>query len=92
MPGNSAWGNSWGLSWADSWGSTGYLLITDTDILQKPINCVLAGEVPFKDRWREYQIPAKYTTNKTVVKSSGARRLKGPAPSFTTRTGSKGYD
>ncbi len=65
--------------------------VTDTDILERPVNVVMAGDVPIKDRWREYDIrPANFKTRE-VASTSKARRLSGPG-SVTTRTDKRGYD
>lgn len=77
---------------ATALGFPAHLLVTDLDRIQLPVNCVLAGDVPFKDRWREWDVPAARTKEKVMASSTPARRLKGPGPSFTTRTSSRGYD
>lgn len=66
--------------------------LTDTTILQKPIDCVLAGQQPYKYRDSEYEIPAYRRTHKTAVSKTGVARLRGGAPSFTSKTSSRGYD
>jgi hypothetical protein len=66
--------------------------ITDTDILQKPVNVVMAGDVPIKDRWREFDIRPLDLKSKPVATGSPTRRLRGDKPSFTVKTDKKGYD
>lgn len=66
--------------------------ITDTEVLQKPVDFALAGEQLIKDRYREYEIPAYKRTETVRVKTGGARMLSKQKSSFTTRTGSRGYD
>jgi hypothetical protein len=68
------------------------LFIVSTNILQKPIDCVLAGHQRIFDRLREYDI--KPTNFRSTVRGtrSGARRLGGDKPSFRVRTDKKGYD
>lgn len=69
-----------------------HLIVTDLDVLRRPVNCVLAGSVPIKDRYREYEIPAYKRSEKTTFSSTPARRLKGPPPSSWTKTDNRGYD
>lgn len=66
--------------------------ITDTDILQKPINVVLAGDMPIKGSGREYDLRPLNFKSVTTVSSTPARRLKGGKPSFTVKTDTKGYN
>jgi hypothetical protein len=66
--------------------------ITSTDVIHKPVNCVLAGEQPYKERGRTWDIPPARTTAKPIATGSSVRRMRGPAPTFTTRTGKRGYD
>lgn len=66
--------------------------ITDTDILQKPIDCVLAGQHLIKDRFREAEIRAPMTRLKTVMSAGLRARLRGPVPSFSVTTNKRGYD
>lgn len=66
--------------------------VTDTDILQKPVNVVMAGDVPIKDRWREFDIRPLDLKTKPVATGSPTRRLRGDKPSFTVKTDKKGYD
>lgn len=87
-----AWGLAWGTSWGGSWGLFGFREITDTDILQKPVNYALAGEQRIKDRGREWDIRAANRKESPRVMRSGARKLGGEAPSFTVKTGNRGYD
>ena len=87
-----AWGVSWGGAWGESWRAAAALDITDTDILQKPIDCVLAGEVPFKDRYREFELRTPNRKANPRVTTGGARKLGGAAPSFRVRTDKRGYD
>lgn len=72
-------------------GFGGTRVITDTDILQKPVNCVLAGEQTIKDRYREWDVPAARRTVRTTMTRSGVRSLGG-GTGFTTRTDKRGYD
>lgn len=67
-------------------------VITDTDILQKPVNCVLAGQQPYKFSGREYEIHPSNRREQGRVNRSGVARLRGSRPSFTTKTSSRGYD
>jgi hypothetical protein len=66
--------------------------ITDTEILQLPINCVLAGQQPYKERGREYEIRPRNLKSRPHTMRSGVRALKGGRPSFTVTTNNRGYD
>lgn len=66
--------------------------ITDTEVLPLPINCVLAGQQPYKFSGREWEIPAYRRSTKTAVSRSGVAKLRGGKPSFTVSTNSRGYD
>ena len=66
--------------------------VTDTNHLQLPVDCVLAGDQPYNDRGREYDIRPMNATEKTWGKHSSVRALGGGRPSFTTTTGKRGYD
>lgn len=70
---------------------TAYDPVTDTDILQLPVDCVLAGEQTIKDRYREWDVPAAKRTERMTVSRSGVRSLGG-GTGFTTKTGPRGYD
>lgn len=68
-------------------------VVTATDReIQLPVNVVLAGMVPIKDRWREYDVRPPGFRTREVSSATPTRRLKGGAPTFTTRTDRKGYD
>lgn len=60
--------------------------ITDTDILQLPVDCVLAGQQPYEFSGRDPVIPAKYSESKGPGRSR-VKRLTAPSSS-TTRSGS----
>lgn len=66
--------------------------ITDTDALQKPVNVVMAGDVPIKDRWREFDIRPLNIKTTRIASATPGQRLNGPVPSFKTRTDTRGYD
>lgn len=66
--------------------------VTDTDVLRLPIDCVLAGQQPYKDRGRTWEIPKHRTSTRVGASSTPARRIRGAASSFTSRTNSRGYD
>lgn len=92
MASGSAWARSWGDAWGNSWGVVADHTLVDTDILQRPVNVVLAGMQPIKDRYREWDVRAPNLRTETKGTASSTRRLKGGRPSFTTKTGPKGYD
>lgn len=66
--------------------------ITDTDILQKPVNCVLAGQQPYKFSGREYEIRPMNTRSSGHINRTRVARLRGQRPSFTTTSNNRGYD
>lgn len=66
--------------------------ITDTDILQKPVDYALAGKQLVKDRYREFDVRPPNYREKTAVRRTVVRRLEGAAPSFTVTSNRKGYD
>lgn len=66
--------------------------ITSNSILELPIDCVLAGQQTLRRIEKEsYVPPTAMRTNQRTLKSM-PRRLSGATPSFTVKTGSKGYD
>lgn len=68
--------------------------ITDLDILQLPINAVLAHKYLFKKSGDtvEKRDP-NYKFERMASRRTGVRRLnRGDGPSFTTKTDKKGYD
>jgi hypothetical protein len=71
---------------------TATLFIVSTNILQKPINCVLAGHQKFFDRLREYDIRPTKFRSRAAGRRSSVRRLGGEAPSFRVKTDKRGYD
>lgn len=87
-----AWGVSWGSAWGQSWLIRADLTITDTDILQKPVDYVLAGAQPIKDRYREWDIPAYRKTETGSTKRSGVRNIGGTVPSFKSTTSKTGRE
>lgn len=67
---------------------------TDTDILQLPVNVVLAHKYLFKKHGKtvEHRDP-NYKFERMASRRTGVRRLnRGEGPSFTTTTNKKGYD
>lgn len=86
-----AWGTSWGGAWAESWLVPALLDISDTDILQKPVNCVLHGDQVIKDRYRISEVRPQNRRENTTVSRSGVKSLGGK-PGFTVKTSSRGYD
>lgn len=87
-----AWGASWGTSWAAHWAALRDSTITDTDILRKPVNVVMAGDVPIKGSGVEYDKRPVNFRSRVAASASPARRLSGDKPSFTVRTDKRGYD
>lgn len=66
--------------------------ITDTDILQKPVNVMMAGDLPIKGSGREWDLRPLGLRENTKVSAGQTRRLKGDKPSFKIRTDKRGYD
>ena len=66
--------------------------ITDTEVLKLPVNCVLAGQQPIKDRYREWDVPTARRTEKGSMMRSRRGLIGGEKPSFTTRTDHRGYN
>lgn len=73
------------------WRDVPLLDITDTDILQKPVNCVLHGDQVIRDRYRINDVRANNRRENVTVTRSGARKLGG-GTGFTVRTDHRGYD
>ena len=64
--------------------------ISDTDILQKPVNVVLHGTQPVKDRYREFELRQPNIRITPVVTRGGVRNLGNTRPqSFTVKKGGK---
>lgn len=89
-----AWGGAWGGAWGTSWDiRVPVHTITDTDIIQKPVDYALADKQLIKDRYREWDIrPMNVRTKPGGTRTAGARRLGGDKPSFSVTTTKKGYD
>lgn len=68
------------------------VFITDTDALQRPVNAIMAGNVPIKAGGRGWDIRPPNLRTRTVMTGTGTRRLTGGKPSFTTKTDKRGYD
>ena len=67
--------------------------VTDMDVLQLPVNCVLAGQQRIFDRYNEWIINRRRTQMKRVGSHSRAGKIsKGPKPSFSVKTDKRGYD
>ena len=67
--------------------------VTDTFVLQLPINCVLAGQQPYEFSYRESMIPRGVRqTQRSDTNRSSVRLLEGGKPGFTVTTNNRGYD
>lgn len=53
---------------------------------QHPVNCIMDGNVPFKGRETEWDIPAGGIKETATAIKTPTRRLSKSAPSFTTIT------
>jgi hypothetical protein len=78
------------LTGYDAFGA--FLPITDTDLIGLPINCVLMGRQLWRYRERASELWPRNLREKGAMPKSGIGRLKGDKPSFTVKTGTKGYD
>lgn len=66
--------------------------LTDTTILQKPINCVLAGQQEYEQGGYDIEEVAPNYNADVKFAYGGGGRISGTDPVFTTKTGNKGYD
>lgn len=64
--------------------------VTDTTILQLPINCVLAGQQEYEQGG--YDVEYVGGSYREFVSVSCSEVWQGDSPTFTTRTDSRGYD
>ena len=94
MPVGDVWGNSWGNAWNVSWEIVGVAAqdIIDTDVIQFPVNAVLMGTQPIKDRYREFDIRPMNMKTRGVGSRGQTMRLQGDKPSFTVTSSKKGHD
>lgn len=67
-------------------------LVTGTNVIQLPINCVLAGNQPLELSRTEIEWNDADIKTRILVKSSGVSRLSENKPSFTVTTTKRGYD
>lgn len=65
--------------------------ITDTEVLQLPVDCILAGQQHYKQSGREYEIHPRNQREFSRGSRSRVRALRGGKPSFTTTTNKRGY-
>lgn len=88
------WGNSWGDAWNVSWAivETATQDVIDTDAIQLPVNVVLHGTQPIKDRYREFDIRPMNMKSTGVGGRNPTVRLQGGKPSFTVTSSKKGHD
>lgn len=68
------------------------LTITDTEVLQLPVDCVLVGEQPFRETGRTVELAPSRRTETPSLMQSSVRRLSGDRPSFTITISKRGYD
>lgn len=66
--------------------------ITSTRKIQLPVDCVLAGQQPYRESGREYEIRDRNATERGGWNRTRVARLKGSRPSFTTTTNNRGYE
>lgn len=93
----NAWGNSWGGdtgSWLATWASEADLTVTDTDILQLPIDAQLHDRpLLWKRRSSVFgggAVSVRTQPGQTMSNRPG--RIRGGRPEFTVRTSKKGFD
>jgi hypothetical protein len=71
----------------------GYGYITDTTILELPINCVLDGQQDYEIGESEIEAhPTNVRLGKVIASSDGLRRLSDNPPSFVVKTNKRSYD
>lgn len=66
--------------------------ITDTSLMQLPINCVLAGQQKYEQGGYDIEDNAPNFIDDVKVSRGGGGRLSNADSTFTTRTDNKGYD
>ena len=64
--------------------------ITDTDVLQKPVDFFLNELPQYRDKYTEAQGEVKFKSRKVLARIGGS--LAGGKSTFTTKTGKRGYD
>lgn len=69
----------------------GPLFITDTDLIELPINCILAGQQDYEIGHTEIEEREANIRTRTSV-SQGGGRLSSSESSFRVRKDNKGYD
>jgi hypothetical protein len=70
---------------------TAVLRVISTEVLQKPINCVVEWMIPLKGVDTDYEIPPAQRTETTKVRKGPVRRY-GAASTFKVTTNKRGYD
>lgn len=66
--------------------------ITDTDIIQLPVDYWLAKDVPFTERWRTVERFGGKSKTRKLASAARPMRLQGDGPSFTVKTSRRGFD
>lgn len=70
----------------------GPLFITDTDLIELPINCILAGQQDYEVGHTEIEARDPNIRTRTAVSQGGGGRLSSSESSFRVRKDSRGYD
>lgn len=86
----NSWGDSWGSSWGNSWSAVETRILTDTLIMQKPVDYFMPGLPQYRDTFRTRDVLPGKGGERTAASHGGS--LRGPKPSFAVRTDNKGYD
>lgn len=77
--------------WTTALRKINFTDITDTNVLQLPINAVLAGQQDYEVSKREWEVKNPNYKITVTVSSDGVKNLGGKS-SFTVKTDNRGYD
>jgi len=66
--------------------------ITSTHVIQKPVDYVIEWTRKIAPSWSEHDVFPSNLREKAGASKAAVQKLSGDKPSFTTKTGKKGYD
>lgn len=66
--------------------------ITDTTIIQKPTDAILMGQQDYEFTDKTWDVRPMDVKVEVTVTTDGVKNISGVEPTFTTKTGNKGYD
>ena len=69
-----------------------YFPITDTDILQKPVDYYMEGLPQYRELGRTFEKMKGTAGNKVAVADGGGGRLSKNASTFTVKSDKRGYE